>query len=560
MKSQKSPPVPQYLTFPTSPPKNCGLPPTSPTSSSNLEFTTNHSHDGNRVHSKEHASLVLRQFTVLAITAFAEQTALNSISPYLPEMISTFPGVNPKDKGLFVGIIASSFALAQLATNFFWGWLSDHIGRKPVMMLGTVLTAICFVTFGFCKSFSQAIAIHILMGLVNGNQGVITSCLGDITDKSNQSRIFVYVPIIYGIGAMSGPALGGLLINKDPKAFYPFLLPNLFSAALLMLDFIVTGLFLRESLEKTNYALFTKKIVRASILGWRSLGNVMRRFLLCTCLPRKLRDRDCYNDDEAAADEDQNESLLSVTEFLNSSPQQVNNKHIFNRDTIILLGTYFIFQLSNISYNSLYPIFASEAEPIGRNLTAKEIGISLSFAGLITVVFQVVIFGKLKEKMGNKATYRAGLLLFFISMIITPWVGYHDSPPMLGWGSGKIWLWAEFGFVLFLKTVASVGGLTSASLLITNAAPSHSVLGTLNGLAQTFSAGGRALGPFLSGGLFTIATTKFNQGGAVLAWSVFAGVALCGFLVSFAIRGRDLESDEWNKDHRGEYFRVNGEN
>lgn len=82
---------------------------------------------------------------------------------------------------------------------------------------------------------------------------------------------------------------------------------------------------------------------------------------------------------------------------------------------------------------------------------------------------------------------------------------------------------------------------------ITNSAPNHSVLGTLNGLAQTLSAAGRAAGPFLSGGLFTIAT-KVRPKGEALAWGVFGGIAFVGFLASFGIRGESLESDEYDEE------------
>lgn len=176
---------------------------------------------------------------MLAVIALAEQTALNSISPYLPEMTKTFPEVRDGQTGLYVGLIASSFALAQFTTNFFWGWLSDKIGRKPVIIVGTFLTACCFVAFGFCRSLWQAILVQALMGLVNGNSGVVSTCLGEITDRSNQSRAFTYLPVVYGIGGITGPIVGGLLVfyknplHKDSPNPYPYLLPNLFSASTL---------------------------------------------------------------------------------------------------------------------------------------------------------------------------------------------------------------------------------------------------------------------------------------------------------------------------------------
>lgn len=67
----------------------------------------------------------------------------------------------------------------------------------------------------------------------------------------------------------------------------------------------------------------------------------------------------------------------------------------------------------------------------------------------------------------------------------------------------------------------------------------------LNGLAQTLSAAGRAVGPFLSGSLFTLATNVKPKGEA-LSFGVFGGVAFIGFLMSFGIRAEELEGDGWD--------------
>ena len=61
------------------------------------------------------------------------------------------------------------------------------------------------------------------------------------------------------------------------------------------------------------------------------------------------------------------------------------------------------------------------------------------------------------------------------------------------------------------------------------------------------SAAVRAAGPFLSGGLFTIAT-KVRPKGEVLAFGVFSGIAFLGFLLSFGIRSPDLEAEGWEDE------------
>ena len=141
-------------------------------------------------------------------------------------------------------------------------------------------------------------------------------------------------------------------------------------------------------------------------------------------------------------------------------------KDIFSRDTILLLCTYFIFQLANIAFNSLYPIFAQAKPPTGRNLNPEEIGLSLALAGAFTIAFQVGVFGKLRDKMGNRWVYRSSLALFTIAFVLMPWVGYKKPKDGTGISTGVAWLWFEIGVVLLIKTVAAVGGLTSALLLV----------------------------------------------------------------------------------------------
>lgn len=414
---------------------------------------------------------------MLAVIALAEQTALNSISPYLPEMTKSFPEVKEGQAGLYVGLIASSFALAQFTTNFFWGWLSDKIGRKPVIIIGTFLTMCCFLAFGFCKTLWQAVLVQALMGLVNGNSGVVSTCLGEITDRSNQSRAFTYLPVVYGIGGITGPIVGGVLVfYKNPLNHgrpnpYPYLLPNLFSAVVLAIDLVVCMFFLEESLDEAkNLPPLGKRLSSLFTWIWQFTSSSRPTYVRRLLGKRKNHDSQ-HLDGIDEEDEDDDESDVDTSEsapalFPHTNGEELSRKEILNRDTILLLVTYFIFQLANISYNSLYPIFAEEQPPTGRGLKPEEVGLSLSFAGAITIIFQVGIFGKLRGKLGNKMAYRVSLAFFVAAFALMPWVGYKDGKSGQGMSSGSAWLWFELGLVLVIKTIAGVGGLTAALLMV----------------------------------------------------------------------------------------------
>ncbi|USP80954.1 hypothetical protein yc1106_08228 [Curvularia clavata] len=548
-----------YETFPTIPPRTRGRPPSTSPSRRNGDD----SQDG---HESRESPLPTKQLIVLAVIALAEQTALNSISPYLPEMTASFPEVKQGQGGLYVGLIASSFALAQFTTNFFWGWLSDKIGRKPVIIMGTFMTMCCFLAFGFCTKLWHAILVQALMGFVNGNSGVVSTCLGEITDRSNQSRAFTYLPVVYGVGGITGPIVGGLLVlYKNPFSSkennpYPYLLPNLFSALVLAIDLVVCMIFLEESLEEVkNLPPLGKRLGNLFSWIWQFTSSTRPTYVRRLLGNQKKHHSPHVQDmDEDEVEEDVDDDELSDVSgesapalFPQTNAEELTRKEILNRDTVLLLVTYFIFQLANISYNSLYPIFAEEQPPTGRGLKPEAVGLSLSFAGAITILFQVGIFGRLRGKLGNKMAYRVSLGLFIAAFGLMPWVGYKDSNPYRGIGTGAGWLWFELGVILVIKTVAGVGGLTAALLMITNSAPNHNVLGTLNGLAQTLSAAGRAAGPFISGSLFT-AATKLKHKGEVLPFGIFAGIALIGFVLSFGIRGESLEAEGWSDDESEE--------
>jgi len=556
----------KYHTFPTAPPKtpseqrdssfaralSSGSDETGSEGSS-ITPEAHHSHD-------DITPLPWTQLCLLALLSLCEQTALNSISPYLPEMVSSFAEVPSTQTGLYVGILASAFALAQLATNLFWGYLSDTVGRKPVMLLGTAMLAVCFAFFGFCTQYWQVAVVHVAMGLLNGNAAVVPTCLGEVTDRTNQSRAFTWLPVMYSIGGITGPALGGLLVGTS-DLMYPYLAPNIGSAALLAAAVIVMGIWFEETLEdvdrkvahaglawiKTPFDCGRSRKTRGRIGSWSSRWPTREQ-------SGRGSDRASLSSSSSSLNDEARQEEQALLQPGGDGAADIADKpdwtrtslsQLLNRTTILVLLTYLVFQLGNISFNSLYPIFASSPPPTGRSLSPEEIGVLLSIAGLATIVFQVFVFPFLKARMGNLRTYRGAMLGIALSMVLMPWVGYLDDRPSLGVGTGKWWLYGELAIVLVIKNICAVGGLSSVLLLITNSAPSHETLGTLNGVAQTLSAAGRSVGPFLSGALFTL-STRLEPKGELLAWGLFGGITLLGWAGSLAIRGDGLESADWD--------------
>lgn len=454
-----------YQTFDTPPPKSRGGGPTSEQSNS-VDDSRHHNHEGSSSHqSGPESPLPKKQMAVLAMIALCEQTAFNSISPYLPDMVLSFPEVELGSVGVYVGTLASAFALAQFVTNYFWGWLSDRVGRKPVILLGTILTAVSFLAFGLCRTLWQAILVQAVMGAVNGNQGLVSTCLGEITDRSNQSKAFTYLPVIYGIGGVTGPLLGGLLIfernplNKSEPNPFPYLMPNLISAVVLVVDFILSIFFLEESLEDADaFPKFQRKVRALFAWIWQYTSFAKRARYVEPPHYHPVRNESQDHDSELDSASEAPDDEDHQHEFMPSE--------LWNRDIILLLVSYLIFALCNISFNSLFPVFAQAKPPLGRGLTPSEIGLSQGFSGLVTILFQLCVFGKLRDKMGNRSSYRASLFGFALSFLFLPFVGYKGDDSKGHMSQNSVWVAIEFCFVLLIKTVAAVGGITSSLLLV----------------------------------------------------------------------------------------------
>ncbi|KAA8904959.1 major facilitator superfamily domain-containing protein [Sphaerosporella brunnea] len=476
-----------------------------------------------------------RQLIILAIISLAEQTALNSISPYLPEMAATFPEVAQGKVGLYVGIIASSFAAAQFATNVFWGHLSDRIGRKPVILLGTFLTSLCFFAFGFCRTLPQAIVVQVLMGLFNANAGVVSTVLGEITDKSNQTSAFAWLPIIYGLGAITGPIIGGVLsgASKHPSgplsrlfSKFPYLLPNVVCCMILLVGLVLSFFMLDESLhEAQRLPPLSQRVKCLFSWLWQFTASYRPSFV-------RFGEGSAWEEEYGSPQRTLAESCPAL---LPDRTEEISYRSIMVPQIIFLMITYALFNLSNIAFNSLYPIYTSAPRPVGRAMSPEEIGLMLSLSGGIGIFFQAFLFTPIQKRLGNIWSYRAAFLGFVVSFIAMPLVGRNEDEP-------KAWLYTELSATLLVKSISAVGGLTCAMLLITNASPKPSTLGTLNGLAQTLSAGGRAFAPFVSGALFTAGFKM--KGGEWLPWGLFGGIALLGLGLSFGLSWPGFESDD----------------
>lgn len=203
--------------------------------------------------------LPLRKITVLGLILLANNASIWMIFSFLPFMIMHFfEGLSKSEVGYRAGILGSAFSFGSLFGNFIWGVTSDKIGRRPVLLMGLVGTAVSAALFGFAPSFWVAVLARFLWGLLNGNIGIAKTYIAEISDDTNSARGMALFGIIGGIGRTVGPVVGGFL-SEPAKRYsslrgtlfeeYPFSLPSIVIVAMCALVFFTAYFELPETLH-----------------------------------------------------------------------------------------------------------------------------------------------------------------------------------------------------------------------------------------------------------------------------------------------------------------------
>jgi MFS transporter, DHA1 family, tetracycline resistance protein len=141
-----------------------------------------------------------------------------------------------------VGLLISSYALCQLVAGPILGNLSDHMGRKPLLIVSQIGTLIGFLILAFAQTLWLVFLSRIIDGLTAGNLSLAQAYIADVTTPENRAKSFGVIGIAFGIGFLIGPGISGFL------AQFGYSWP-IFAAALLSASSIVCTATLLPKVE-----------------------------------------------------------------------------------------------------------------------------------------------------------------------------------------------------------------------------------------------------------------------------------------------------------------------
>lgn len=147
--------------------------------------------------------------------------------------------------------VFSAYLLMNSVTVLIYGKLSDLFGRKPILFFGIILFLIGSILCGFANSMKTLIIFRLVQGFGAGAvMPIATTIVGDIYTKEERAKIQGYLSSVWGISAILGPAIGGLLVQYV-NWHYVFWI----NIPLGVLSIVGLIFFLHEDIEKKQHKI-----------------------------------------------------------------------------------------------------------------------------------------------------------------------------------------------------------------------------------------------------------------------------------------------------------------
>lgn len=292
-------------------------------------------------------------FALIYITAFTSIVAFSMVFPLLPVYAKTYGASD-----VTIGFLAASFAIGQILFSPFWGSLSDHIGRKPIIMVGLIGISASFILFALGKSIETLFISRFFQGVFSSASMPTTRAyIGDITAKDDRVKAMGRIGAAIAMGVILGPAIGGILAKTSVS--FPFWV----GAVVALANLVFIAKFLPESLAiKTSVKNFFK--------------NQPLPFF---------------------------QSFKSMKDGLNGS-----------LTPLFILGFIWSFALSTNQLS--VPIIGLEKFEAG----SQEIGINFAFLGLVSATVQFFFLSKISSLFGTRAAITGGLAIMAFGIFLLP--------------------------------------------------------------------------------------------------------------------------------------------
>ncbi|MFP5288323.1 MAG: MFS transporter, partial [Thermoanaerobaculia bacterium] len=305
-----------------------------------------------------------RALTTIFVTVLLDLIGFGMILPLLPYYAQELHA-----SAFQIGLLFSSYSLAQLVFAPLLGRLSDRTGRRPVLFASISGSVAAYLLFTAAGSFSVLLLARTLAGVAAANYAIAQAYIADVSSRENRAKAMGLVGAAFGLGFVLGPALGGLLAHLGEGTRLGNRIVPLTAAVLSAVNLLIAFSWLPES------------------------------------LPAELKGRSRQG------------SWLNVQEF-----RAVWSNGPLRGLMLLFFLVIFCFSIMEATL----ALFCQARFGFGETQT----GLLFAFVGIVLVVVQGGLLGRLVQRFGERGLILSGILLMAAGLVLLPFTPV--SRPLAG--------------------------------------------------------------------------------------------------------------------------------
>ena len=180
---------------------------------------------------------------IIYVTVFIDLVGFGMVIPILPFYANTAPfNATPFQIGMLVAI----YSWMQFFFSPVLGRLSDHYGRRPILFISLLGSAVGYFVIGAANTLLFVFVGRMIGGITGANISTAQAYIADVTSKENRARGMGLFGAMFGLGFILGPAIAGVLSK------YGVHVPFYFAAALSLVNGTALYFLLPESIDKSK--------------------------------------------------------------------------------------------------------------------------------------------------------------------------------------------------------------------------------------------------------------------------------------------------------------------
>lgn len=257
-----------------------------------------------------------RAYATIFLTILLDLIGFGMIVPLLPFYAQEFSAT-----AFAIGLLFSSYSLAQLIFAPLLGRLSDRVGRRPVLLVSIAGSAVAYLLFWQAGSFLWLLAARTLSGIAASNYGIAQAYLADVTPRDQRSRAMGVVGAAFGMGFVLGPALGGILSRYVSHGAVPAT-----AMGLSTLNLLLASVWLKESLPRE----VRERVAGAPWVDLAALPRLWRRIEMRDLLSLSFLVTFCFSMMEATL------ALFGQRRFHYGTPQ-ISGLFVFSGVLVVII-------------------------------------------------------------------------------------------------------------------------------------------------------------------------------------------------------------------------------